>query len=141
MLLGQLLLMNGIISTDTLEKALAFQKAKPWKRLGDILVEEFNIDHDSIGKTVAGQIGAEYVPSIQEVHIDHKIAALIPSNVALRYKIIAIARDKDQCVTVAMVNPTDSKAIEHLHSIFKFWKPVVAGYKKFEQVMETHYPT
>jgi len=113
--LGQILLEKGIITSQQLEEALV-QQLHEKKLLGEILVEKGFASKEQIVEALKEQEKADYVKLSTYKGIKPEVIKLIPENIARRYTVIAIAKEKDSLV-VAMKDPSDIVAIDVIRRI------------------------
>lgn len=69
--IGTLLVRNGIVSGETLDKALAWQRdqqasAESRQRIGDCLIQKFGAPEEGVYKTLAGQFGMTFLVDIED---------------------------------------------------------------------------
>ena len=128
--IGYLLLKKGIIDDDILEKALATKKADEQKKrrnLAQILVSEFNFDHDTIFREVSVLYAFRElnitVAELSDVRIE-EIKRLLKSkgddvrDQFLLHKVLRYSYDKlrDRLV-LAAVDPTDKDLTKIAYSL------------------------
>lgn len=133
--LPAILLQQGKASREQLERALAIQK-ETGAFLGEILVEEGILDEKSLLSFLAKYCKIPHL-SLLDYLIDAEVAALVPREVCLQYRLIPI--DKlGRNLTIAMVNPLNTHALtvvqEHCPDLRI--KPILCAHKHFETVME-----
>lgn len=121
--IGYTLLKKGIIDYETLEKSLKIKDAelgKNRRNLGQILVEEFNADHDAVFREVAGIYAFREVyltdENIDKSRIDfiRKIIDPLPQNVRelmLQVKMLPLKFDEKQPdkLIIITADPTNRK--------------------------------
>lgn len=132
--LPAILLEQGKASREQLEHALAIQK-KTGAFLGEILVEEGILDEKSLLSFLAKFCKIPHL-SLLDYLIDADVAALVPKEVCLEYRLIPI--DKlGKNLTIAMVNPLNTKALEvvQTHCPDLRIKPILCAHKHFEAVV------
>lgn len=113
-LVGELLIDNGVITRDQLEKALARKKGTG-KLLGESLVELGFAKEEDVVSVVAAQYRIPYLP-LKNHDVDKELLKLIPRELAMKYRCFPV--DKISTVlTVAMENPLDEKALEELQNV------------------------
>lgn len=138
--LPALLLQQGKASREQLERALAIQK-ETGAFLGEILVEEGILDEKSLLSFLAKFCKIPHL-SLLDYLIDAEVAALVPKEVCLQYRLIPI--DKlGRNLTIAMVNPLNTKALEVVqeHCPELRIKPILCAHKHFESVVEKVFGT
>ncbi len=132
--LPAILLEQGKASREQLERALAIQK-ETGAFLGEILVEEGILDEKSLLSFLAKFCKIPHL-SLLDYLIDAEVAALVPKEVCLEYRLIPI--DKlGKNLTIAMVNPLNTKALEvvQAHCPDLRIKPILCAHKHFETVV------
>ena len=132
--LPAILLEQGKASREQLERALAIQK-ETGAFLGEILVEEGILDEKSLLSFLAKFCKIPHL-SLLDYLIDAEVAALVPKEICLEYRLIPI--DKlGKNLTIAMVNPLNTKALEvvQAHCPDLRIKPILCAHKHFETVV------
>jgi type IV pilus assembly protein PilB len=123
--IGDLLVREGLITREQLEKALAEQKANG-TRVGYNLVKLGFIQELELTKTLAKQYKMPAV-DLSKFVVDPKIAKMIPTDLATKNLVIPLKRDGRQ-LTVAMADPTNLAVLEDLKFITRYdIFPVIAG--------------
>ncbi len=112
--LGTMLLEEGMISSKDLEVAVAKQRTSGLP-LGKILIEEGLVNEADLVRTLARQIGIEYV-DLSEIAIDPAAVALVPEYLLTRYLVLPIGFEDDRLV-VAMADPANVLAIDDLRAV------------------------
>jgi len=121
--IGYTLLKKGIIDYETLEKSLKIKDAelgKNRRNLGQILVEEFNADHDAVFREVAGIYAFREVyltdENIDKPRIDfiRKMIDPLPQNIRelmLQVKMLPLKFDEKQPdkLIIITADPTNRK--------------------------------
>src|SRR5450830_1468342 len=135
--LGDLLVKEGLITREQLEKALAEQKTSG-SRVGYNLVKLGFIQEIELTKTLAKQYKMPAV-DLSKFAVDPKIAKLIPTELATKNLVLALKRDGRQ-LTVAMADPTNLAVLEDLKFITRYdIFPVIAGEFTLKNAIEKHY--
>lgn len=98
--LGDMLIANGIIKPEELQKALETQKATG-KRLGDTLIELGYITEDQKLKCLAIQLNTIVARTVQYANADVATVALIPEHIARRFGCLALEKNGEELVVVA----------------------------------------
>jgi type IV pilus assembly protein PilB len=104
--LGTLLVRDGVISAEQLERALARKRATPGSRLGEILVEEGSCTRAQIARVLAEQHELEYV-ELGDSTIEPEAAGLLSEALARRYLALPVRFNDDGTVLVAVADPTN----------------------------------
>ncbi len=112
--LATLLLEEGLLTQETLEKGLAMA-AESSRPLGRVLVEEGLVDERDLVRTLAKHIGVTFV-DLSDVTVDPAAATLIPDALARRYAAIPYAFENDKLL-VAMSDPANVLAIDDIRAI------------------------
>jgi len=112
--LGQILVEEGLITTEQLDFALKEQERVP-KSIGRILIDHRMIREVDLVRALALQVGLEFV-DLSETPPDPMVATLIPEPVAKRYRALPFA-DRDGKLIVAMSDPANVYALDDLRTI------------------------
>ncbi len=115
--LGEILVGQGIITTQQLEKALKSQQKGNNKKIGEILIEMGALTKEELYQVLQHIYETEYV-DLTKLVIDPEIISVIPEKIALQFKLIPLSVDKDELV-IAMANPFDVHAIDFVKGITK----------------------
>ncbi|SHJ82560.1 type II secretion system ATPase GspE [Tepidibacter formicigenes] len=107
--LGELLVTAGKVTQDQLKEALKEQKIYG-KKLGQILVDKNIITEEEIIEVLEFQLGIPHV-NLDKFIIDAQIPLLITENLARRYTLIPIKKQRGKLV-VAMADPLNIFAID-----------------------------
>jgi type IV pilus assembly protein PilB len=122
--LGQILVEEGLITTDQLDFALKEQERVP-KSIGRILIDHRMIREVDLVRALALQVGLEFV-DLGEVPPDPILASLIPESVAKRYRALPYG-ERDGKLLVAMSDPANVYAMDDMRTITgREIQPVVA---------------
>src|SRR5687767_10927567 len=123
--IGDLLIREGLISKEQLDKALQEQKQNG-TRVGYNLVKLGFVPEIELTKTLAKQYKMPAV-DLSKFSVDPKIAKLIPGEMALKNLVLPLKRD-GRTLTVAMADPTNLGVLEDLKFITRYdIFPVIAG--------------
>jgi type IV pilus assembly protein PilB len=135
--LGDLLIKEGLITKDQLDKALAEQKAQGC-RLGYALVKLGFVQETEITKMLARQYRMPAV-DLARFEVDPKIVKMVPGDVALKHMVLPLKRE-GRTLTVAMADPTNLGVIDDLKFITRYdIFPVIAGEYTLRTALEKHY--
>jgi type IV pilus assembly protein PilB len=138
--LGDLLVEEGAITPEQLEKALERQK-KNGQKIGVTLVDEGLITEDDIASALSHQLGLEIV-DLQNVNVDKNVATLVPVNILKKYTMIpfAFSEGKKNILRVAMENPLDTYAQEDISIITNYQvEPVIATTRSIMLAIDKYY--
>lgn len=110
--IGEMLVKEGLITKEDLEKALQKQKGTG-KKLGSTLVEMGLIDEKTLVKFLSKQLGVPPVDLSTLKAIPDDVLALVPAETAYRYQVLPLGR-KGNTLFIAMVDPTNVIAIDEI---------------------------
>jgi type IV pilus assembly protein PilB len=112
------------LSADQLEDAIQRQ-ADSGMPFGRLLIEEGIITEAELVRTLANQVGLDFVDLSDRV-VDPSVASLVGENLARRYQAIPVAWE-DGKLLVAMADPSNVFAVDDIRATTKAEvKPVVA---------------
>jgi len=135
--LGDLLIKEGLITKDQLEKALAEQRSSGM-RLGYALVKLGFVQETEITKMLARQYRMPAV-DLSRFEVDPKIVKMVPGDVALKHLVLPLKRE-GRTLTVAMADPTNLAVLDDLKFITRYdIFPVIAGEYTLRNQLEKHY--
>jgi len=109
--LGEILLEEGMVTEEQLEKAIA-EQSKTSEPLGSVLVKQGHITEDVLYHFLAMQVGTKYV-DVSILHIEEEVVKLITPEVAKKYSIIPIEK-KPGKIIFATSNPLDPALANNL---------------------------
>src|SRR5215210_7917991 len=123
--IGELLVREGLISTEQLTKALQEARASQ-TRVGYQLVKLGFVQETELTKMLARQYRMPAV-DLTRFEVDPKIIRLVPAEMATKSVVLPLKRE-GRTLTVAMDDPTDLGLLEDLKFITRFdLFPVIAG--------------
>jgi type IV pilus assembly protein PilB len=132
--LGQILLEQGLISEEHLQRALEEHRNTP-KSLGRVLIDLGYIRERDLVRALAEQVGLEFV-DLTEYRIDAGATALLPEALCRRYRALPIG-EEDGKLLVAMSDPGNVYALDDIRtSTGKDVRPVVATSNDVEQAIQ-----
>ncbi|HWO90245.1 MAG TPA: type IV-A pilus assembly ATPase PilB [Gemmatimonadales bacterium] len=135
--LGDLLIREGLITKEQLEKALQEQKTQG-VRLGYALVKLGFVQETEITKMLARQYRMPAV-DLSRFEVDPKIVKMIPADLATKNLVLPLKRD-GRTLTVAMADPTNLGVIDDLKFITRCdIFPVIAGEYTLKNAIDKHY--
>jgi type IV pilus assembly protein PilB len=135
--IGDLLLREGLITKEQLDRALQEQR-QSGTRVGYNIVKLGYLPELEVTKTLARQYKMPAV-DLSKFEVDPKIAKLIPADLALKNLVLPLKRD-GRTLTVAMADPTDFAVIDDLKFITRYdIFPVIAGEFTIRNVLEKLY--
>lgn len=103
--IGQILIENGAITEEQLEKALEVQRKSGGKKLGDILIEMKYITQKDFMKAFSKKLMIDFV-DLSKMDIDIEVAKIIGETKSTAKRILAIKLENN-VLTVATDNPLD----------------------------------
>jgi type IV pilus assembly protein PilB len=131
--LGQILLEQGLLTEDQLNRALEEHRNTP-KSLGRVLIDLGYIRERDLVRALAEQVGLEFV-DLTEYRIDAGVAALIPEAISRRYRALPIG-ERDGKLLVAMSDPANMYALDDIRTITgRDVQPLVATSHDVEQAI------
>jgi type IV pilus assembly protein PilB len=112
--LGALLIDEGLLTEAQLDAALS-EQSKSGKPLGRLLIEQGTISEAELVRTLARQVGLEFV-DLGDFTIDGSVAALVSESLARRYQAIPIGWEEGKLV-VAMADPSNVFAVDDIRAL------------------------
>ena len=110
--LGSLLVERGLLTPDQVRQAFEEQK-RTGRRLGEIAVSKGWLSSPDLSRALADQFGLVYV-DLAEGEPDAEAAALLPKELAIRYKAVPVRFLDEDLLLVAVGDPTDVKSADDL---------------------------
>ena len=135
--LGDLLVREGLINQEQLQRALAEQKGTN-EKLGSILVRLNVITEDQLIAFLSKQYG---IPSItlSQLDIDADVLKLVPAQIAKKYEVLPIKRTGNS-LTLAMADPTNVFAVDDVGFMTNLQViPVVAAQGAIRKALDRLY--
>jgi len=114
--LGEMLLQTGRLTKSKYELADR-EKSRTGAKFGEVCERLGFISHEEVLQFLGQQTETPYL-DFSKTPIDSEAANLIPGEVARSYKLIPVEKN-DRVLVVAMANPNDINAIDHLRDITK----------------------
>src|SRR2546427_10845789 len=112
--LGELLLAEGVVTPDQLNRALEIHRATG-ERLGQVLLDMGVVDQERLARLLGQQIGAEFVRLVG-ANVREDVLTLLPQQMASRFQAIPITRAHG-VLTLAMVDPLDVVTIDDIRRV------------------------
>jgi len=132
--LGQILIEQGLIDEEQLERALEEHRKTP-KSLGRVLIDLGLIKESDLVRALAEQVGLEFV-DLTDYPVDAALTTLLPDSLARRYRAIPIG-ERDGKLLVAMSDPANVYALDDIRTITgRDVQPVVATAADVEQAIQ-----
>jgi type IV pilus assembly protein PilB len=134
--LGEILVEEGLISAEQLERAL-LEQSRTDQLLGRILIDLKMVKESDLMAALAKQIGFRFV-DLTEFTIDGSAAMLVPEQVARRYRALPIGFE-DARLLVAMADPANLFALDDIRTITGMdLQPVVATAADIESAIRKY---
>ena len=135
--LGDLLVREGLITREQLDKALQEQR-QSGTRVGYNLVKLGFIQETELTKMLARQYKMPAV-DLSKFEVDPRIAKLIPGDLAIKHLVLPLKRD-GRTLTVAMADPTNLGVLDDLKFITRYdIFPVIGGEFTLKSAIEKLY--
>jgi type IV pilus assembly protein PilB len=135
--IGDLLLREGLVTQDQLNKALAEQRHNG-TRVGYNLVKLGFIKETDLTRMLARQHKMPAV-DLTKFQVDPRIAKLIPAELALKHSVLPLKRD-GRTLTVAMSDPASMSVLDDIKFITRLdIFPVIAGEFTLRNAIEKFY--
>lgn len=115
--IGEILIENGSITRDQLEKALTRQKNSAGKLLGTVLIEMGFVTEEDIVIALSTQFNVPYL-SIKNVTFNKTTSTLIPQELIQKYTCVPLNKIGN-LLTVVMADPTNEQAIREIEASTK----------------------
>ena len=136
--LGDLLVREGLLTPENLDKALAEQLQTPGQRLGLTVVKMGLVPETEVVRMLARQYRMPAV-DLSRFEVDTRLLKLIPAELASKHTVLPLKRDGRQ-LTVAIADPTAMGVIDDLKFITRYdIVPVLAGEYSMRAAIEKHY--
>jgi len=137
--IGDIIIEQGLITSQQLKEALKMQKNGNKKRLGEIFVETGAITREELYEVLQYVYEAEYV-ELSNYVIDPEVISLVSEKAALRFKLIPISKNEDELI-IAMANPLDVYAIDFVrdHTKIKKIKSLLASEEDVLNAITNYY--
>lgn len=138
--LGDMLIDEGVISSEQLEQALAVQ-LKQHQRLGVILVDLGFTDEITIAKLLQQQLNLDYI-QLSGIYIDPMIVGLVNEQILRKHIVIPFEFSKNDSNTlrVAMADPLELNAIDDLTFITNYnIEAVIATPRDISATIDRYY--
>ena len=135
--LGDLLVAEGLVKQEELQRALAEQKGTT-EKLGSVLVRLKLVNEEQLTGFLSRQYG---IPSItlSQLDIDPGILRLVPPQIARKYEVLPVKRAANT-LTLAMADPTNVFALDDVSFMTNLQVlPVVAAQAAIRRAIERNY--
>jgi len=135
--LGDLLVAEGLVKQEELQRALAEQKGTT-EKLGSVLVRLKLVNEEQLTGFLSRQYG---IPSItlSQLDIDPGLLRLVPPQIAKKYEVLPVKRAANT-LTLAMADPTNVFALDDVSFMTNLQVlPVVASQAAIRRAIERNY--
>ena len=114
-MVGEILINQGIITKEQLQKALEYKKEHPQKKILDILYDMNLISKDVFLKVLSKEFNVKYVNSLSKIRVRN---INVPINILKQTKSVPVDVEFDR-VRIAMENPIDWNAQNYFKRFFR----------------------
>lgn len=114
--IGELLLKEGLISQETLDKALEIQR-KSGDKIGRIFINMGAVDEKETLNLIAKQLNIPYI-DLNHYEINKTLIPLLPEVYARRFRALVLG-EEDGVLLVGMSDPQDINAFDAISRILK----------------------
>jgi type IV pilus assembly protein PilB len=136
--IGDLMLREGLLTKESLTKALQEQANNPGQRLGLTVVKMGLVPETEVVRMLARQFRMPAV-DLSRFEVDPRLLKLIPADLATKHTVLPLKREGRQ-LTVAIADPTSMSVVEDLKFITRYdIVPVLAGEFSMRGAIEKHY--
>ncbi len=138
--IGDILINEGLLTEETLGKALELQKEKK-KRLGEILVDEGFVSDEAMADALCSQLRMDRA-DLGNTVITDDILSIFEVDILKKYTVIPVeyARNNINMIRVAMADPMDMLAIDDLSMISnRAIEPIVATPREIMLAIDKYY--
>jgi len=135
--LGDLLVAEGLVNHEQLQRALAEQKGGT-EKLGSILVRLNLVNEEQLIGFLSRQYGIPSV-TLSDLDVDVDILRLVPVQLAKKYEVLPVKR-AGNTLTLAMADPTNVFALDDVAFMTNLQVlPVVASQAAIRRAIERNY--
>ena len=136
--LGNLLVEEGFITSRQLDKAFAKAESSG-DNLQKVLISMGFVTEKDVVETLGAKMGVDFV-DLDGMKLDPELGRLIPEDLARRYKVVPIAQDDANKLTLAMMDPRDVIATDDISLITGFnINPVIATEESILKAINQQY--
>jgi type IV pilus assembly protein PilB len=140
--IGELLKAAGLITDEQLAEALQEQQRKRG-RLGELLISRGLVSEIQVTQILSNQLSVAWV-SLPRVDFSNELLVLVPVEIAEQYTLIPVhfrlGEQKQKILYVAMDDPTDVAAMEHVSRITGMHvRPLIAPPSEIRKQIQLRY--
>ena len=133
-----MMLREGLLTKESLAKALQEQANNPGQRLGLTVVKMGLVPETEVVRMLARQFRMPAV-DLSRFEVDPRLLKLIPADLASKHTVLPLKREGRQ-LTVAIADPNAMTVVEDLKFITRYdIVPVLAGEFSMRAAIEKHY--
>jgi len=137
MLIGSLLVEEGLITSEQLEAGLTEQK-RAGGLICTVLVKLGFASEDKIFGILSRQLHIPYI-KLKSANIEPLVIQKVPAKFASHYKVIPL-EFKDNILIIAMADPLDIRTLDDLRLLLDVdVRGVLAGEKEIEEAIRKYY--
>ena len=136
--IGDILVHNGVISEDQLNKALTEQKNSKGK-LGTVLINLGFISENDLTDAYSMQMGYKTISNENLLKANLEVTSLLPEDFAKEKKVIALNKS-DTSIAIAMEDPEDLAALDSIKKLTKLTPEIlIASQSDINEALEILY--
>ena len=140
--IGELLKAAGLITEGQLVEALQEQQ-RAGGRLGELLIQRCLVTELQVTQILSNQLSVAWV-SLPRVEFSEELLVLVPVEIAEQYTLIPVhfrvGEQKQKILYVAMDDPTDVAAMEHVSRITGMHvRPLIAPPSEIRRQIQIRY--
>ncbi len=136
-LLGELLVQRGLITSTQLDQALALQRGNP-RYLGQALLQLGWLNEETLLRVLAEQAGIPYM-SLRGVEVDPTLLERVPAKFASQYGLLPVGFENGG-LRVAVADPFDVRSLDELKLLLGCEiMPVWASALDIQEAIQRHY--
>ena len=113
--IGDILMAEGSLTPEDIEKALARQKADRDRKLGDFLVEMGATDEDEVHRALAGKLGLPFI-KLESVNIQEEALDKVPGSLAQKFNVMPLKMVGNRLM-IAVDDPFNKEAVDTIQFI------------------------
>jgi len=139
--LGEILLREGVITEDQLQKAIQVQKSEGG-RIGEVLIRLRVVDEKEIALALGKQLGIPYASlarGLLQPQTDQGLEQLVPEDFCRRYMVLPLSKNFNS-LTIAFANPMDLIVMDNLRRMTGCEiNPIIATSSDIQSALDTFY--
>lgn len=136
-MLGEMLIEEGVINKEHLERALQEQK-RLGKRLGEVMISLGYVTEEKMAQVLGKQLDIPFV-DLRNIKVEPEIVKMVPESLARKHRILPVTM-KDGELIIAMADPLDIFAIDEIRRFTKMpVSPVVITERELMKSYDKYY--